>query len=427
MKGFPNQIAKLPKLAAGMQVLLRLVEDGDNAKNDGILGEAMLRAGVISKRNKTISIDEYLTDQRTKELGDQSFRAAARLLREQYELFGFIDDSQAQVVVHDLGRQAASFAGSPLNDEQTTFWRGVVRNVIKSEGGGPISHPYQVMLRLVGQKPGILRAKCALALEAETDSPDELNRIVGLADLTEDQILARIGETKRTWDNAKKILPSFAEQLGDVVKNKGRFWLADAPGREDAGKADEASPGRGVKQRRVRVPRTSREVTAETITRAGNVDEFTDEVVLPTFDAEAAAEAIRRRTDRWNRHQAVLKALSDRLQGARLLADPFDVLALIFEDGILVEVKTLDGTPADERDRVRDALSQLLYYEAFVTRPQVGEGEVHKIACFESRITDDHQRFLNGNRIGVIWKTEGGFAGDDLATGVLSGYFPELF
>src|SRR5688500_16576522 len=152
MKGFPNQIAKLPKLAAGMQVLVDLVENGDNAKNDGILGEALLRAGVIDKRNKAISIDEYLDTQRQKDLGDQSFRAAARLLREQYELFGFIDDSQAQVIVHDLGRQAAAFAGLPFNNEQTAFWRGVVRNVTKSEGGGPISHPYQVMLRLVGQK-----------------------------------------------------------------------------------------------------------------------------------------------------------------------------------------------------------------------------------------------------------------------------------
>jgi hypothetical protein len=426
MKGFPNQVTDLSKLATGMREIVRLVDEGHNAKDDGILGEAFLRAGVIGKRNKAISFDEYLEDQRQKNLSDQSFRAGARFLRELYELMEFIDDSGAQVVVSDAGRQAAAFAGLPQDDVQTAFWRGVVQNLTKSEKGGPTSHPYQIMLHLVARKPGILRAKCALALEAEDDSSEEINRIVALAELPENEIIQKIGVTKRNWDNAKKVFPSFAEQLHDVVKIKGAFWLADAPGR-DAAPADggQRQPRRHGAQG-VRTPRTSREVTSETIARAGNSNEFNDVVISPTFDPEAAADAIRKRTDRWNRHQAVLKALCGHLVDARLLVDPFDVLALVLADGILVEVKTLDGTVADERDRVRDALSQLLYYEAFVTKPEVGEGEVHKIACFESRISEDHQRFLNGNHIGVIWKSNGGFTGDDLATGILRRYFPQL-
>src|SRR5436309_981941 len=97
MKGFPNQVAKLPKLATGIRQLVRLVDEGANAKDDGILGEAFLRAGVSGKRNKKISINQYLRDQRKKTKSDQSFRAAARFLRELYELLGFIDDSGAQV------------------------------------------------------------------------------------------------------------------------------------------------------------------------------------------------------------------------------------------------------------------------------------------------------------------------------------------
>src|SRR5205823_3603586 len=39
MKGFPNQIADLGKLAQGMRCILRLLDEGENPKDDGVLGE----------------------------------------------------------------------------------------------------------------------------------------------------------------------------------------------------------------------------------------------------------------------------------------------------------------------------------------------------------------------------------------------------
>jgi len=98
-----------------------------------------------------------------------------------------------------------------------------------------------------------------------------------------------------------------------------------------------------------------------------------------------------------------------------LYEDPFDLLALIEAIGILFEVKTLDGTDADQKDRVRDALAQLLYYEAFVATPIIGEAAVHKIACFEGPVSDAHREWLNNSGIGVIWKVENDFEGDALA------------
>lgn len=412
-------MADLTKIATAINDLVNLVDSGANARNDGVFGEALVRSGVAGTGHIPKPIEQYLAEQRLKTPSNQSFRTTARGLRELFRLMGLIDDSAPDVVVTPLGRQAATFAGARLDADQVEFWRGTIQNM--SHDG---SHPYQVLLRLVGQRPGITRALCALALEAEDDSPEELARIVALAELSESTIRARIGVTKSNWDNAKKVLPRFAEQLGDVVKRGDSFWLADAPGREDAGAADD--DGGEAPLPGIRAPRTSRQVTPDTIGRAGTADRSAEFRIPPDLDPEAAAQAIRLRQDRLRRHNLIVQELAGRFAGSRLYEDPFDILALIEAIAILVEVKTLSGTEADERDRVRDALGQLLYYEVFVTTPVAGEAVIHKVACFESRISDAHREFLNGNGIAVIWKVDGGFAGDELAADILGAYIEEL-
>src|SRR5262249_16662314 len=94
--------------------------------------------------------------------------------------------------------------------------------------------------------------------------------------------------------------------------------------------------------------------------------------------------------------------------------------------GILVEVKTLDGTEDDERRQVRLALAQLLYYEAFVTEPVAGEASVRKIACFERPISDAHRAWLNRSGIGVIWCENDRLRGDRLAVEILGAYLKKL-
>lgn len=124
-----------------------------------------------------------------------------------------------------------------------------------------------------------------------------------------------------------------------------------------------------------------------------------------------------------------MQALAARLAaaGAQLHEDPFDILALIAAVGILIEVKTLDGTEMDERERVRDALGQLLYYEPFAAAPLVGQAAIHKIACFEGPISADHRVWLNASGIGAIWSVGNDrYAGDALATRVLGSYLEEL-
>jgi hypothetical protein len=432
VKGFPNQVAELPKIATGIQCLVEIEAEGANGKDDGVFGEALVRAGVAGTGHTPRPVEEYLREQRRKPVSGQSFRTTARGLRELYRLMGLIDDSGRAVRVTRLGERAAAFAGEPWDDAQISFWRRVISNIEHADGNGT-SHPYQVLLRLVAERPGISRAKCALALEAHDDSAAELERIVALARHSEDDIVTRIRATTANWDNAKKVLPRFAEQLRDVIRrSNGTYVLADAPGRaEDTGPAA-AAVTRTMAERAAptapRAPRSSREVTPDTIGRAG-IAEKSDEVPLPRpSDPAAMAAAIRLRGERLRRHNLLVREFAALFTeaGATIYEDPFDILALFDETGILVEVKTLDGTPSDQKERVRDAFGQLLYYEGFLTAAVAGEAPIRKIACFEQSISDAHQEWLNGHRVGVVWKDDGELVGDDLACEFLGDLLTEF-
>jgi hypothetical protein len=425
MKGFPNQVADLPKLAAGMRCIAELLDNGADASDDGVFGEALVRSGVIRTGHTPIPIDRYLREQLAKSKDRQSFRATARGLLELYRALGLIRPAGDRIVATSDGVMAAAFGGAPLDDSQIEFWRRVVRNLRHFGGDATASHPYQMMLHLIGQRPGISRAKCALALEARDDSPEELARIVALSDLSEEQIRDRIGVTKSNWDNAKKVLPRFAEQLRDVVNFGDGYRLADSPGEADA-----TPPGQDSRERAPdtpRRPRRSRSVTPTTIGNAGLAERDEPEE-QPIIDPAARAAAARLRFDRLRRHNLLVRALAERLQsvGMALYEDPFDILAVLGRVGILCEIKTLDGTETDERDRVRDALGQLLYYEAFVASPVAGGAAIHKVACFENAPTEEHQRWLNQSGIATIWSVNGRFRGDAVAAGMLGGYLEEL-
>lgn len=434
MKGFPNQVADLGKLATGMACLARLVNAGANAKDDGVFGPELVRVGVAGTGHTPLPLEDYIREQLRKKPSNQSFRATARGLRELYRLMHFIDDSEAVIEITELGRQAVDFAGAPMDTRQIEFWRRVISNISHGDEHGNVSHPYQVLLHLVARKPGIKRAKCALALEARNDLPEELERIASLSDLDENQIRIGIGVTKSNWDNAKKVLPRFAEQLGDVIRQKdGGYVIADAPGHASQGIVNESVTPRIAGEHRrsgARAPRASREVTGETIGRAGTAEQ-SDEVKIPSpeIDPDAVAAAITARAARLRRHNQLVRSVAARLEtaGSQLFEDPFDILAILDSLGILIEVKTLDGSERDERDRVRDALGQLLYYEGFVTAPIAGETPIRKIACFDSPIKDAHRHWLNTHGIATIWKHDDIMTGDELARDYIGRVFEELW
>jgi predicted GNAT family N-acyltransferase len=113
MKGFPNQIAELDKLARGMRCLARLVYAGDDAKDYAVFGEALVRDRIAGTGHKPQPIETYLTEQRRKSPDRQSIQTTPRGLRELYRLLGFIDDSGPVITITTSGRQAVAFADTP--------------------------------------------------------------------------------------------------------------------------------------------------------------------------------------------------------------------------------------------------------------------------------------------------------------------------
>ena len=311
-----------------------------------------------------------------------------------------------------------------MNAEVIRLWRTVIGNMTHDGGDGESSHPYQVLLRLVARCPGITRAKCALALEAKNDSDRELDSIVGLSEMDEAAIRATIGVSESNWDNAKKILPRFAEQLGDVQKRRQQFHLNDAPGVEKVS-ADEPEPT-AVAQG-PRRPRSASAVTSSSIAKSGRTDDWdeADDSVPPEVHPDAARARMVRIRRRLQRHNAIVQRIAKLLEaeGAELFENPFDCLACFPDEGLLIEVKSLDGTPTDEMARVRDALGQLLYYESFVTKPLVKKRAIRKVACFENEVSSAHIAWLQASDIQVLWVDGKVLDGTTEAKAELAGHF----
>jgi hypothetical protein len=425
MEGFPNQVSDFRTLAAALKVLADLVQGGTNAGDDGVLGEELIRRRVLGTGHKPIPVEEYLNAQKAKpRASDQSYRTRARGLRELFRIMRLVDDGAPELELTPAGRRIAGLPENGRNSEALELWRTVVLQMTHKGGDSVASHPYQVLLRLVARRPGITRAKCPLALEAKDDSEQELERIVELAGLDEAEIRASLGVTKPNWNNAKKILPSFAEQLGDVVKVGNAFYLGDVPGEAKESRADlEKVEPRGGARR----PRKASAVTAASIAKSTAVERW-DEVDAPEhldIDPQAVMARRRRLNSRLKRHNDLVRKVAVQLEreGGQLFENPFDCLACFREEGLLLEVKSLDGTQEDERSRVREALGQLLYYESFVTKPVVSKRAVRKVACFEAQIGLDHVHWLEEADIYVIWDTASGFGASPKARSELAGHF----
>jgi hypothetical protein len=242
--------------------------------------------------------------------------------------------------------------------------------------------------------------------------------------LDEDQIRVRVGVTKSNWSNAKKILPRFAEQLGDVHKVGQRFYLSDVPG---GPRQSDRGVERGAVASGARAPRKATQVTAASIAKSRAIEGWDEGTDFGASEVPLEAQRMRKRRlgERLGRHNSLVRRVAEALEkeGARLFENPFDCLACFAQEGLLVEVKTLDGTEEDERIRVREALSQLLYYESFVTSPVVSKRAVRKVACFETHISNEHLLWLQKWGVSVIWSSDHGFVGGGQAQSDLAGHF----
>jgi len=362
----------------------------------------MAREGVYAFRARNVNLDIALRREAGKPAGNQGTRTFARDLRRFFLLAGLLTrDHDGVLCVSSLGRQLVRHEADAR--ESMPVWRtalGLV--VLANNADGTVAHPYKILLRLVGERPGIQAAKLALALEARDDSEEEFARIRALADRPWDEVRLELGISEHQARNATKILPAIARQLDDLRADGDGYTLV----------------ARANVQRRVRRERRRREqlgnrrVTPETIARA------------PTFqgrppDEQGFANPVltaEMRRLRLTEHQRLVRSFADILdeQGYELFEDPYDILGRRGAGPtLLAEVKTLDGQEADEIAQVRAALAQILYYDNLSVPPHLKPNGLLNVALFNRRISEKHSAFLEAMRISVVWIT-----GDQLfATG----------
>lgn len=402
MKGFPNQISNVQKLADGLRVLKELADAGQVA-DDSSFGEALLWAGVISPGRSGGDVRSYLSRMSRRAPSNQSHRTSARGVKEFFVRAGLAERTGDAFTVSELGNALVSSLVRSDNDGFIQNWKRAMMNAVAEDDQG-VSHPYRIMLRLLKERPGTPRALCALALEARNDSESEFERILGLRDLDDEEAIRNsIGATQSNWNNAKKILPSIAEQIGDVAKSGDSLFYV---GEQIA--ADHLAPNRHRREE----PRwgRARPTSAESIAAWRGSDESDEGVPLVWV---STSHGVQLRAERTERHNGIVRAFARGVVGATAFwEDPIDCLAQVGGVALLAEVKTLDGSPSDERRQVRTAAGQLLYYE-FFSMPEELTGEdfaVEKLAVFESQPSAEHVDWLISLGIAPIWMIGGAFS-----------------
>ena len=401
MKGFPNQISDITKLTTALHVLSEQLEQGESI-DDGSFGRALLLQGVIRPGRTGGDINAYLERMNTRPLSNQSHRTTARGIKEMFVRTGLVIVTEGGFHLTDIGTRLLSLRVADDADAVRQYWGTVMWNATARDEEGE-SHPYRIMLRMLASRPGTSRALCALALEARDDSEEEFQRILSLLELEdEDAIRVSIGATRSNWDNAKKIIPSIAEQVGQVARNGNRLHLVEVP--ETVSRADtreRVEDGESTT--------TARRTSPDTIAQWRPPD-LSDETFVS--DWQSPVRAIEIRVDRTVRHNLIVRRLAQEVVDAEAFwENPIDLLAAVSGKLLLAEVKTLDGTSSDEVRQVRSAVSQLLYYEHFSLPDGVLQGgvQIEKLAVFESRPSDRHIDWMRTLNITPLWLAGGNF------------------
>ena len=78
MKNFPHQINQIPRLIDALHVIQSLSENGEDILDDGVLGDALVRASVHRLRRNGRPLEELLNEEHEKLPGDQGARTCAR-------------------------------------------------------------------------------------------------------------------------------------------------------------------------------------------------------------------------------------------------------------------------------------------------------------------------------------------------------------
>jgi hypothetical protein len=393
-RNIPNQINDIGKLTAALRVASLIFGSGQSLKgNCAHFAERLVDAAVLAS---AINLD--------------SNAAAARLIRKFFEISDLITGDHTALT--GLGTQILAAEGDlPLRN---AVWAQAMLRLKVHPRDEEVSHPYRIMLRLIGDHPGIDRLKLLLAQEAQDDSTEEYERISILSTLTSGALLAELGITKHVARNAVKILPTIAAQVGDIVFEGAQAYLKSKLVSNEDSIVDDPGPeltGEGS---------APVEVTPETIS------------TLPNFAETGAtnvdlAEAIAARKARTITHHQSVKSIASLLKkhDYTLFERPFDCLGYkAGAGGILIEVKTLDGTVSDEKRQASKALGQLRGYRFFNVPAQHRTPVLLEVAAYSQAPGEQARNFMRDNGICTAWQDKAQWFAADL-TGNIWNFSPD--
>ncbi len=397
MKNFPHQVSDLDKLVTALRIVDRLIKSKKNVNSDEVLGRALALGRVYAFRDKKKSIRQSLQAEQKKPRANRGSETAARDIRRFLVLSHLVEHSAppSNVVLTERGRKLLDATEPAV---KMMLWREAMLDLKLDGENGQVSHPYRIMLRLVSDRQKIETRKLMLAFEASDDSEAEYSRILSLSAQPYGEILKTTGTSAANAKNAVKILPSIARQLGDIRTVQSESFPASHIDVTEDGATTGIADGVSPTLPSLRAP-TSSPVSVGQIATDPRFKEASGTQVDLT-------NAIEIRNKRMLQHQETVRSLASvfAASGYLLYEIPFDCLAFNESRGaILTEVKTLDGSPSDERRQAALALGQLKGYRFFNIPPAATHERMVLLAAFTQKPSEQTIKFLHSNQIVVTW------------------------
>jgi hypothetical protein len=410
VKNFPHQFNDLTKLTAALGVAQVLIAGNQQYNDDAVFGAALANGGIYTFQNRALTVAQNLAQEAQKPASSQGFQTAARDVR---RFFALADLVRAMPALSQLGSDILAAAGNV--SLRNALWREAMLQVALTDADGNSSHPFRILLDLVADRPGIETPKLLLALEARDDSPAEYARILGLADLPFDQIVASVGVGVANARNAVKILPGIAEQVGEIKRVGGRAYPVSHLGVSEDSLIEQETP----------LEYSASQAAAPTALDPANI------APIPNFAAVGAVNvdlkaAIQLRNRRIIEHQQAVTSIAQLFAsfGYTTYANPYDCLAHRDQiGGILVEVKTLDGSKADERRQSEKALGQLRGYAYYSVPTQLKSPKLLEVAAYSAPPAGSVP-FMAANNVCCAWRDNGQWLVADLQ-GNISNFLPD--
>ena len=367
---------------------------------DDVFGHDLAKSGVYTFRRGG-NLKMNLAAEAKKPRANRGTETAAREIRRFLNLAGFIEYKPISTT-YNLTLKGNELLKAKNAIEKNKIWREAMLALELEDAEKNKSHPYRILLRLVGDNPGIEPYKLMLALEAKDDSDSEYKRISNLLDFNFKNLINSIEVGESQAKNAVKILPSIARQIGDIIKNaKGLYPSGSIEISEDSietvspkSKKKKSAPASGK-----RIIRAVDSASIASISEFGEAESENSMVDL--------SSAIELRNKRTKIHNELVKQFVKKLEivGYNLFEYPFDFLAIKGNTSLLIEVKTLDGSSSDERRQSEKALGQIKGYTHFDLPLETKSSDVIQIILFSKKPSEAIMKFLSNNGTIPIWRT----------------------